>query len=259
MALLDEMNNQQPTPEEEVMAEDPSMMGEEDDMGETMSDDMDALIGGAFESNEFNDVGIGVEMASEEEHQLLGSIMDGIEDVIHGSQAERVVQLMRSTDSPFEGIGMAAHAISLSAYMEASKQGAPVTPDIFLAENGVVQETVELLWEVADAINIVDIDDDEQLTASYLNTVRLLGESMLEMDNPQPVASAQEFLIELELGYEVNGEDYLMEEEMPPDPSQVDPMQQAMASQEGMPPQDPMMEQQMQGGQAPMPPMPQNY
>ena len=248
MNPLLQMNNQEP-----------QMDQEDPEMDDTYEDEDEALIGQAFESDEFNDVGIGVEIASEEEHMILEAIMDGIEDVMHGAQSDKLVKLMRSAKEPFEGIGMAAHALALSAYMQANKQGIEPEPDIFLAENGVLQETTELLWEMADAINIVNIDDEEQLNATYLNAVRLMGESILEMDNPMPVQSAQEFLLELELGHEVNSEDYMQEEQMMQD-GQMPPEQGMAGGPEMMPQnQNVPMAPQAPTQQAPMPPTDQGY
>ena len=222
MALLDDVRN----PQNEIPPE--GAMPEDD------------LINSAFESNEFTDAGIGVEMASEEEQMMLESVMDAIEEVIHGKQSQRIVSMIENSNEPYEGIGMATHAIVLAAYMDAKKQGIDIPSDVFLGENGAVQETTEMIWEVANAMNVVDVDDEEQLAASYFNAMRLLGETILEMDDPTAVASAQEFLLELELGHEVNSEDYLTDDmSMPDGQSQMGP--QGMPPQ-GMPPQsDPMM------------------
>ena len=177
-----------------------------------MEDDMGGFVEEAFASNEFDDMGFGVEMASEEEQALLQSVMDGIVEVIHGNQSDKVAELIIGSGEPYEGISMAAHAIILAAHMEAHRQGVDIPSDVFLGENGAAQETVELLWEVATSIGVVSPDDEEQLSAAYLNTIRLIGEAMLELDDPSAVASAQEFLLELELGHEVNSADYMVDE-----------------------------------------------
>lgn len=227
MPLLDDVRNPQ-------MNE----MPPQGDMGMPPEGGMpeDDLINSAFESNEFTNVGIGIEMASEEEQMMLESVMDAIEEVVHGKQSERVVSMLENATEPYEGIGMATHAIVLAAYLDAKKQGVDIPSDVFLGENGAVQETVEMIWEIADAINMVDVDDDEQLSASYFNAMRLLGETMLEMDDPTAVASAQEFVLELELGHEVNSEDYLTDE-MSVNGGQSEMGPQEMPQQGGMPPQ----------------------
>lgn len=202
------MENEMP-PMGGEMPMDDSMMGEDPMMARLVND--------AFASNEFNDMGEGVEMASEEEQQMLQAIVDGIEEAIHGPQADQIVELFQSYEQAYEGIAAAAHALCLSAFMQGHEQGVEVPTEVFLAENGAVQVTVELLWEVAEAINMVDPDDEEQAAAAYFDTLRRLGETILELDDPTAVASAQEYLFEMELGFDVNAEDYMdipMEDEM---------------------------------------------
>lgn len=194
-----------------------------------MDEEMAGFVDDAFASNEFSADQFGVEMASPEEQALHDSLMEGIIDVVHGSQSDKVAELIVNAGEPYEGIGLAGQAILMAAHMEAHRQGVEVPMDVYMGENGVVQETAELLWEVGTAIGVIAEDDEEQFAAGYLNMVRLLGEAILELDDPTAVASAQEFLLELELGHEVNSKDY-----MPQDESM-------------MAPQDPMMDQ--------MPPM----
>jgi hypothetical protein len=243
MALLDDVRNTQ------------NDMPPQGNMGMPTEEAMpeDDLINSAFESNEFTNVGVGVEMASEEEQMMLETVMDAIEEVIHGAQSQRIVSMIENANEPYEGIGMATHAIVLAAYMDAHKKGINIPSDVFLGENGAVQETTEMIWEIADAMNAVDINDEEQLAASYFNAMRLLGETMLEMDDPTAVASAQEFVLELELGHEVNSEDYLPSED---EAMMGDPMAQAgMAgsAQGGMPMPQPEAPIGPQQGQPPMP------
>lgn len=206
------------------------------EMGMPPEDEMGGFVEEAFASNEFDDMGFGVEMASEEEQALHDSLMEGIIDVIHGSQSDKVAELIMGTEEPYEGISMAGQAILLSAHMEAHRQGVEVPMDVYMGENGVVQETTEVLWEVAGATGVVNPDDEEQLTAAFLNTIRLLGESMLELDDPTAVASAQEFLLELELGHEVNAADYMGDEMSMMGGQDPSMMQEPMPQQGGMPP-----------------------
>jgi len=230
----------------EAMPQDPAMsqnagMGQDPmaQEGATMSD-VDMAVEDAMMSGGMEDVGFGVEMASEEEHQMLEEIMDGVEDMIHGENADQVAKLLDSSPEPYQGISMASHTIAVAAYLKANKEGLEPSPDIFLAENGVIQETVELVFEVAEAMGKVTVDDDDELNAAYMDTLRLVGETLLEGENPEVVASAQELLVELELGTPISEEDYGDET-----------VAQYQMGQQGM-----GMEEQMGGmqGQAPMPP-----
>jgi hypothetical protein len=194
--------------------------------------------------------GFGTEMASEEEHMMLEQIMDFIEGAIHGKATQNLVAIMQEHPAPFEGIAQASHAVIVASYMKGNEAGLEQNADIYLAENGVVQETVELMWELATAANVVDENDDEMLSAAYFDTIRLVGETLLEGENPEAIASAQELLMELELDQPVDSEEYM--NEMPvddpmmaqagmgPDPMAggmgPNPMAGGMAPQGGMPP-----------------------
>lgn len=195
--LLSEVMPQDPAMGQNMMAQETSAMS-----------DVDMAVEDAMMSGGMEDVGFGVEMATEEEHQLLEEIMDNVEDLIHGSNADQIAQLLNSSPQAYQGIAMASHIIAVAAYIKANKDGLEPSPDIFLAENGVIQETVELVFEVAEAMGKVTMESDEELSAAYMDTLRLVGETLLEGENPEVVASAQELLVELELDTPISPEDY---------------------------------------------------
>lgn len=163
-------------------------------------DDVMAAVEGAMASEEFSELGIGTELASEEEQMKLGAIVDSVQQAIHGNSSDRIVQLLEQHKEPYQGLGAAGHVLTIAAYMQANKQGMEPGTDVFLAENGVVQTTMELLWEVAVSMGKVDNNDDEQFAAALLDVQRRIGETILEEDNPQAIRSAQEMLLEMETG-----------------------------------------------------------
>ena len=222
--------------QDEMMNEMGGLLGPEMGMPAEGMSDVDMAVEEAAMMGGMGVDGFGVEMASEEEHQKLADIMDFIEGAIHGKTTHTLVEIMQSHPEAYEGIALASTAVITASFMQASRAGVEPDMDIYLAENGVVQETVELLWELAEAADVVDIDDDDMLTAAYMDTLKMLGETLLEGENPVVVASAQELLMELETDQPVEAEQYM--NEMPVD----DPMMAeagmagGMAPQGGMPP-----------------------
>lgn len=229
-------------PQEEAMAAQQGAMSSPN--GE-MSD-VDMAMQDALASGDMDEIGFGVVMASEEEQQTLEAIMDDIEDKIHGAGTQDIVGILKNNTDKFHGIAQASHLISMTAFMKANADGLEPSIDVLLAENGVVQQTVEMVFEVAEAIGAVTMEDDEELTMAYMDTMRLVGENLLEMEDPEIVASAQEFMAELELDMPIDQADY---SDLPPEDmaSQAQAMaeqqqmeQQQMPQQGGMPPMGPM-------------------
>lgn len=205
--------------------------------------DVDMAVEGALAGGEMEDMGFGAEMASPEEEALLQKIMDEIEKAMHGDASQNVSQVLKTIPEKAEAIARTAENLIMGSFSGAARNGLAPNADVYLAENGVVQETVELVFEMAEAMGQVNMNDDETLSAAYFLTLKGIGEIMLGAQDPEIRESAQEYLAELELGVPVNPSDYAEEGEVP-------------MSAQGM-----GMEQQMAQGQpqapseAPLPPM----
>lgn len=204
--------------------------------------DVDMAVEEAAMGGDMDQIGFGVAMASEEEQQILEAIMDDVEDKIHGDVTNQIVDSIRKSPDKFHGIAGAAHVVAMGAFMKANADGLEPDIDVLIAENGVAQQTVEMIFEVAESIGAVTMEDDEELTMAYMDTMRLIGETLLEMEDPEIVASAQEFMAELELDTPIRTEDYA---DLPPEEAMMG-QEQAMAQEQQMPQQG--------GGMPPMGP-----
>ena len=208
-------------------------------MGMGMSDvDMaveDAMMGGAME-----EMGMGVEMASEEEHQTLQIIMDEIERQIHGDMSKNIEDILKSSQEPANSISLASHSLIMGSFSAANREGINANADIYLAENGVIQETVELVFEYAESMGKVAEDDEETLAAAYMDTLRRVGETMMGSEDPEIRESAQELLAEMELGMPVEPSDYMEEDEMAMMGQPTDPMAQMAQGAPQAPPEAPL-------------------
>lgn len=162
--------------------------------------DIDKAVDSAMESGALEDLGVGVEMASPEEQKMLDSVMDSMEVAIHGKGSQKVVDILEKAEQPYQGLGRAGHVLLLSSYMKANKQGLEVPPDVYFGENGAIQQTMEMLWEVGMATGKVREDDEDQFNASLFEVERLIGETILNEEDPGPAREAQEFMVELETG-----------------------------------------------------------
>lgn len=168
--------------------------------------DVDMAVNQAMESDAVSDM-FGMEMASDEEHVMLKEILDSVEMAIHGSNSGKVEEILKNAPSAFEGVASAAHVLTVASYMQANKQGLNPSPDLYFAENGVIQTTTELVWEFAEAMGIEGVEDDAQFEAALFDTYRRIGDTVMEEENPAIHKSAQELMIEMETGEPFNSDD----------------------------------------------------
>lgn len=172
--------------------------------GKPQSSDIDQAVGMAAESGEMAEMGFGTVAASEEEHQMLKDVLDSIEMTLHGKGSAKIESIIEKAETAYEGVAAAAHVLVLGSYAQAGKQGLEVSDDVYFAENGVIQTTTELVWEVANAMGKVPAEDDGQFEAALFDTFRRIGETVVESDNPELAQSAQEFMLELETGQSID-------------------------------------------------------
>lgn len=250
--LSEQLPQDAQAPREEPMPEESMAMGAEGEMS-----DVDMAVEEAMASGGMDETGFGTVMASEEEQEALNQILDEIDTRLHGAASENITGIIESSPEPFQGISQAAHSLVMGSYQLAAKEGLEPTMDMYVGENGVVQQTVEMVFEVAEAMGKVSVDDDEVLSAAYMDTLRQIGETLLGSDNPEIREGAQELMVELELGTEIGPEDYAEPSEMPQEgqPMAQDPQmaQEAPQNVSETPPPPPQAPQ-----QGPMPPMDPN-
>lgn len=146
-----------------------------------------------------NPMGIGTEPATEEENQKLEVVMDGIEAQIHGPNRDKIVSMLTSTPELWNNIANAAVTILEGAHQKLAQQKVELEPDYYFGENGIIQSTVELLFELAVAAGAPKANDSNQLDAAYMKTMTMIGEDLYETDDVAS-AEAQQAMIDLELG-----------------------------------------------------------
>lgn len=139
-----------------------------------------------------------LEEASPEEEELLNATMDSIEEIIHGQMRDKIVTALDSTPELYQSISTTAANILERVSHKMDEQQIPNDGGIFFGVNGAIQQTVELLWEVAEAMGHPATKDEDNLPAAYLATLGIIGEHMME--DEESAREAQAFLIDLEMG-----------------------------------------------------------
>lgn len=146
----------------------------------------------------FNEDEMQFEEASPEEEQLLIATVDSIEEIIHGPMRDKIVDMIDSTPDIHLSIGQAASNILARVSHKMDEQQIENDGSVFFGVNGAIQQTVELLWEVAEAMQHPATKDENNLEAAYLATMSMIGDTM--MDDEESAREAQAFLIDHELG-----------------------------------------------------------
>lgn len=144
---------------------------------------------------------IGERPATEEEQKTLNSVMDTIEQAIHGEFRDDIVKTLDSHPDLWKSTSQLATMIVSRTAHKLDEEQIPHDSSVFFGQNGAVQQTVEMLWEVGDAMNHPAAQDDDQFEASYLATLENLGEFLEE--DPESSKEAQAFLLQQELGEDV--------------------------------------------------------
>lgn len=146
-----------------------------------------------------NAIGFGTVEATPEEQMVVDKVTDGIEQQIHGKYRDDLVQLLSSTPELWMNVASASHMLLEGAYGKLAEQQVNVPPDAWFGENGIIQSTVEMVFEVANAVALPGSEDDDQLNTAYMKTLTLIGEELYEEDDVA-VAEAQQLLLDAELG-----------------------------------------------------------
>lgn len=146
-----------------------------------------------------NEVGVGTEPASAEEEQALSVVLDGIEAMIHGPAREGIIETLNAGQELWLSIATLSQSILEGAYTKMAEQGVELEPEIWLGENGAVQTTVEMVYEIALASGAPNASDSNQLDMAYLKTVQMIGEDLFE-DDDVAAAEAQQAMIDMEFG-----------------------------------------------------------
>lgn len=146
-----------------------------------------------------NNLGQGTIPATPEEQQIVDVVNDGIEQQIHGKFRDDLVELLTSTPELWNNVATASTMLLEGAYGKTAEQVVEVPPDAWFGENGIIQTTVEMVFEVANAIGMPGAEDDDQLNAAYMKVMTTIGEELYEEDDVA-VAEAQQLMIDAEFG-----------------------------------------------------------
>lgn len=151
--------------------------------------------GGSLE----NPAGVGTEPASEEENQKLEVILTGIERQIHGPHRDKILDMLDSTPELWMNVALSSQTLLEGAHQKLAEQGMDLEPDFWFGENGIIQSTVEMVYELAVAADTVNSNDSNQLDAAYMKTIQMVGEELFETDDAA-AAEAQQMMLDLEFG-----------------------------------------------------------
>jgi len=118
------------------------------------------------------------EPASKEEEDRLGAGMIAIQEYLYSESgmANVVTMLNSGQDELFMKIPKIVVPLLQKVHTENPDIGSPE----FFGENGLIQQAVQMVFEIAEQEEMPGSDSDDQAAASLINTFRMVGEHMEE-------------------------------------------------------------------------------
>lgn len=130
------------------------------------------------------------EYASEDEQALLEKFMEKVVQYLHGKRSDQLIQMMSEAPELHMGIAEVAFNTALVIYQKAVEAGEEIHMDMLVAENGIVQQTVELVYELAEAAGLDDTEGEDEIDKAFIIVMQRVGDYAkeqgggIEMDMP---------------------------------------------------------------------------
>jgi hypothetical protein len=144
----------------------------------------------------------GNEEPTQDEIDSLDDVIAEVLTFIHGPNHESVLGSI--TNAPEEGggifkpIGNATFQILLATKAKFEEGGKKLPPAVLFGEGGAIHTTVDELFQMAQAAGVPGADDDQQYSASIMETLRLAGDYIEKTGDDASITEAQELLIDVE-------------------------------------------------------------
>lgn len=150
-------------------------------------------------SPEENPIGMGTEPATDEENARIEPVLTAIERQIHGPFRDDIMELLDSTPELWLNVASASESLLEGVHQKLAEQQEDFGPEYWFGENGIIQTTVEMVYELAVAGDTVNSSDSNQLDAAYMKVVQQIGDELFT-DDDAAAAEAQQLMVDLEFG-----------------------------------------------------------
>jgi hypothetical protein len=132
-----------------------------------------------------------------EERQLL-KVVEGSGGWLFGDGFAKAIQVLKGQTSAPEGANRELYEpVSrvvfevLKAQKQALEQdGTKASPSVFFSEDGAVPLVTEMVWDLAQQLDLPGSDDRDQYAASVINVMKMAGEHVLEAGDEEAIAEA---------------------------------------------------------------------
>lgn len=144
---------------------------------------------------------VGETQATEEQQKVLDDVMDTMEEIVHGQYRDHIVNTLDSHPDLWKTSSHIATSLITRVAHKLDEQQKEYDPSIFFGQNGAIQQTVEMLWEMSSAMGHPAAEDDTQMETAYLATLQQIGDMMV--DDEESAKEAQAFILQQEMGEDV--------------------------------------------------------
>lgn len=149
---------------------------------------------------------LGVESATEEVSPEVDAqhtaALEAMVDFVHGPAAEKLVDTMASAPELWRGVGDVATDVVTGVKRQLDSQRQEVDPTIFFAEDGLLHNSIDLLFELAQEAGLPGSEDEDQYGASLMWLMKNVGESIVKDNDELAVEEAENLFIDMIAGEE---------------------------------------------------------
>ena len=143
------------------------------------------------------------EPASEEEEELAGAGLVDMMDFAFSEQglANIVQALEQSPDELYTSVPQVVVPMLQRAKekVDAAAQGNTAPPSVFFGEGGLITQAVDIVFDIADQIQVPGFDDPDQYAAALMGTFKTIGESILDSGDENAIRETNELAEQMAL------------------------------------------------------------
>jgi hypothetical protein len=141
---------------------------------------------------------VATDAASPLEERQLAKVVEGSGGWLFGDGFSKAIQVLKGQTSAPEGANRELYEpVSRVVFevLKAQKQsleqsGEKAESSVFFSEDGAVPLVTEMVWDLAQQLDLPGSDDRDQYAASVINVMKMAGEHVLEAGDEEAIAEA---------------------------------------------------------------------
>lgn len=138
------------------------------------------------------------EPASEEEHAMLADTMVPALDFLYGKGLPATVEALSAGPQLY----LTASEVAFEVVKKQHIDNPNIPSTIYFGQDGAMQQTIDAVFDIAQASEVPGSKDKDQYAASVVNLWRLAGEYIADSGDEESMAQAEELMINVAMAEE---------------------------------------------------------